>query len=81
MLQFFCTGLVLKVPPRWYRSDRWIATCVLDPRREAKASVKHLVLFHHDPDHSDEQLEAILERAQREFPSTSLAREGEVVEI
>ena len=30
MLQLFCTGLVLKVPPRWYRSDRWIATCVLD---------------------------------------------------
>ena len=63
------------------QSGRGHSTWLEGARLAARASVKHLVLFHHDPDHSDEQLEEILEQAQREFPSTSLAREGEVIEI
>ena len=47
----------------------------------AKAHVKQLVLFHHDPNHNDEQLEAILASARAEFPATILAREGETLFI
>ena len=39
------------------------------------AKVGTLVLFHHHPDHTDEQLDRVLEVARREFPSTVLARE------
>jgi phosphoribosyl 1,2-cyclic phosphodiesterase len=47
----------------------------------AKAEVNRLVLFHHDPGHSDDMLEAILAEAQREFASTSLAREGDLLQV
>ena len=40
------------------------------------AKVKTLVLFHHHPDHTDEELEKVLEIARKEFPSTEIAREG-----
>jgi ribonuclease BN (tRNA processing enzyme) len=40
------------------------------------AGAKQLVLFHHDPAHSDSQLDAILEQARRRFPNTILAQEG-----
>ena len=40
------------------------------------ARVKTLVLFHHHPDHTDRDLQRILRVAQREFPSTRIAREG-----
>lgn len=41
-----------------------------------QARVKNLVLFHHHPDHSDDELDAIQRLAQDEFPSTIVAREG-----
>lgn len=41
-----------------------------------EAGVRNLVLFHHHPDHTDDELEAILRFAQDEFPNTILAREG-----
>lgn len=45
--------------------------------RLAKAAhVKHLILFHHDPDHSDAFLREIEKQAQAHFPNTSLAVEG-----
>jgi len=40
------------------------------------ARVRNLVLFHHHPDHSDGELEAIWRLAKDEFPATLVAREG-----
>jgi phosphoribosyl 1,2-cyclic phosphodiesterase len=40
------------------------------------AGVRRLVLFHHHPEHTDEQLDAIQELARSEFPATDVAREG-----
>ena len=40
------------------------------------AKVKTLVLFHHHPDHSDQDLEEILRVAREELPATEIAREG-----
>jgi phosphoribosyl 1,2-cyclic phosphodiesterase len=45
------------------------------------AQVKHLVLFHHDPSHSDEVVEGIVERAREAFPRTDAAREGWEIEF
>lgn len=47
----------------------------------ARAGVRQLALFHHHPEHADDAMEAILEQAQREFPATSLAREGETFAV
>lgn len=41
-----------------------------------RAQVKTLVLFHHHPEHTDEDLEAVLRAAREELPSTEIAREG-----
>ena len=40
------------------------------------ARVKTLVLFHHHPEHSDEELDEILRRARDELPSVEIAHEG-----
>ena len=40
------------------------------------AGVKHLVLFHHSPDHTDQELEKVLGLAREEMPSSDLAAEG-----
>jgi phosphoribosyl 1,2-cyclic phosphodiesterase len=40
------------------------------------AKVKNLVLFHHHPDHSDKELDAILRVARKDFPATEIAKEG-----
>lgn len=40
------------------------------------AGAKTLVLFHHHPDHTDEQLEAVLRVAREELASVEIAREG-----
>jgi len=46
------------------------------------ADVKHLVLFHHLPDATDDQLDAMAEEWSRhELPKVTLAREGESVEF
>jgi len=45
------------------------------------AAVKKLVLFHHDPSHSDEQLAEIERKCRREFPESVVAREGLVLEL
>jgi phosphoribosyl 1,2-cyclic phosphodiesterase len=52
-------------------------------RLACEAGVRHLVLFHHDPAHSDEQVEAMAGEARRlagDLP-ISIAREGETVAI
>jgi phosphoribosyl 1,2-cyclic phosphodiesterase len=45
------------------------------------AGVKHLMLFHHEPLRSDDEIDALLEQARRVFPQTSAAAEGTTVEL
>jgi phosphoribosyl 1,2-cyclic phosphodiesterase len=40
------------------------------------AGVKQLVLFHHDPSRTDDQVDALVARARALFPNTIAAREG-----
>ena len=40
------------------------------------ANVKQLILFHHDPMRTDQQMEAIVRDAQQEFDHTIAAKEG-----
>lgn len=40
------------------------------------AQVKRLILFHHDPEHSDDFLRVVERQARQEFPNTLLAVEG-----
>jgi len=40
------------------------------------AQVKHLVLFHHHPEHADAELTRVLDIARAEFPATDVAHEG-----
>jgi phosphoribosyl 1,2-cyclic phosphodiesterase len=47
----------------------------------AECQVKHLVLFHHDPDHSDDCIDQLLKQAQRHFTKVSAAAEGMVLQI
>lgn len=47
--------------------------------REAK--VKKLVLFHHDPEHDDKQIDAIQRQARQRFPSAVAAREGLAIDL
>jgi ribonuclease BN (tRNA processing enzyme) len=45
------------------------------------AGVKRLVLFHHDPLHSDDVIARMAVEAQRMFPNTEAAKEGTSIEI
>jgi len=45
------------------------------------AGVGELVLFHHDPSRTDDEIDEIEDRARRVFPSTRAAREGLVLEL
>jgi phosphoribosyl 1,2-cyclic phosphodiesterase len=40
------------------------------------AHVRQLILFHHDPQRTDRELDSIVREAQQEFPNTIAAREG-----
>lgn len=42
---------------------------------------KRLILFHHDPDHEDSFVDGLVEKARQEFPSSSGAAEGMVIEL
>jgi phosphoribosyl 1,2-cyclic phosphodiesterase len=49
-----------------------------------EAGVRELVLFHHDPTHNDEQVEALAEEARRialRGIDISIAREGDVIDL
>jgi phosphoribosyl 1,2-cyclic phosphodiesterase len=45
-------------------------------RVASECQVGKLVLFHHDPNHSDHFFESILKAARRHFPNTLAAKEG-----
>jgi ribonuclease Z len=63
---------------RWGHSTPRQAT-----RMAAEASVRRLMLFHHEPAHTDEQLEALAEEARGLADNFDIiiAREGELVEV
>jgi len=46
-----------------------------------ECQVKHIVLFHHDPDHSDDFVDRILADAQQHFAQVSAAAEGMVLRL
>jgi phosphoribosyl 1,2-cyclic phosphodiesterase len=45
------------------------------------AGVKHLILFHHDPDQEDSFVDGLVEKARQEFPRVSGASEGMEIEL
>ena len=45
------------------------------------AGAKRLVVFHHDPDHDDDTLDAIAREVEQAMPGSLLAREGLVLEV
>ena len=52
-----------------------------------RAGAKRLALFHHDPDHTDEKIAAMVERAQGEVAQSggklivTAAREGDEISL
>ncbi len=69
--------LTLKAPRIGWGHSTW-----LEGTRLAKAAnVKQLILFHHDPEHTDTFLRAMEEEAQKEFPNALLAFEGLELEL
>jgi phosphoribosyl 1,2-cyclic phosphodiesterase len=47
----------------------------------AKANVKKLIITHHDPDHSDDFLDAMERECQKLFPNSVFAKEGMEVQV
>ena len=45
------------------------------------AGVSQLILFHHDPAHDDDFMDALLDRARKRRSSTDIAREGMVITL
>ena len=50
----------------WLEGTRIVKEC----------NVKHLILFHHDPDHDDAMVDALVADARKEFKNSSGAAEG-----
>ncbi len=62
--------------------EGWGHSTMIEGTKVAKlAGVKKLVLFHHDPHHSDEDVDRKEKIAQNFFPDTVAAREGMVIEL
>lgn len=69
-------------PEEYERHRGWGHSTWLEATRVARmAGAKRLVLFHHDPSHNDDALRDILHDAQQEFPETTLATEGKILQI
>jgi phosphoribosyl 1,2-cyclic phosphodiesterase len=65
-------------PEEYVNRRGWGHSTWLDATSVAKeAGVKRLFLFHHDPGHSDEMMQAILTEARTHFAETYIAVEGE----
>jgi phosphoribosyl 1,2-cyclic phosphodiesterase len=50
-------------------------------RVAAEAGVEQLVLFHHDPSHTDDEMFEMLEEARSHFANVSVACEGQTLEV
>ncbi len=46
-----------------------------------QASARHLIMTHHDPDHTDKFLRRMEKKCQKVFPDCQLAKEGMVIDI
>jgi phosphoribosyl 1,2-cyclic phosphodiesterase len=57
------------------------STYAFATRVAREAGVKHLVLCHHDPGRTDDQLDALVKTARERFAETTAARELELVEL
>jgi len=69
-------------PAEYETKKGWGHSTWLEATKLARdASVKQLVLSHHDPWHSDDFLRGIRAEAQRHFENTHLAQEGWCVEL
>jgi phosphoribosyl 1,2-cyclic phosphodiesterase len=69
--------------PQEYEAKKgWGHSTWLEGVRVAReANVKRLILFHHDPDHSDRFLESLVDEARSHFPNTDAAREGWAIRV
>jgi phosphoribosyl 1,2-cyclic phosphodiesterase len=65
-----------KERPEWGHSS-WVEAV----RAAQEAGVRRLALFHHDPMHTDDELEKIELQAQAQFAGAFLAREGMELEL
>lgn len=69
-------------PEEYAQRQGWGHSSWLEATRLAQQSgVGHLVLFHHDPEHSDEFMSSMLQDARKSFPRTDIAREGWVLRL
>jgi phosphoribosyl 1,2-cyclic phosphodiesterase len=69
-------------PQEKYERPSWGHSSWLEAVQVALAAeVKRLALFHHDPDHTDDQLEEIERQAKEHFAPAFLAREGMEVDL
>jgi len=69
-------------PEEYEQRKGWGHTTWLETARLAQdAEVKRLVLFHHDPSHSDRIIDEITGKARLVFPNTWAAKEGWTIEI
>jgi phosphoribosyl 1,2-cyclic phosphodiesterase len=60
----------------------WGHSTMLEAARIAqRVRARRLLLFHHDPSHSDAQVEAMAEDAREVFPASEPAREGQRIEL
>ncbi|MGC2661655.1 MAG: MBL fold metallo-hydrolase [Bryobacteraceae bacterium] len=83
VLRRYAEGADLLVYDAQYTPDEYPArkgwghsTHVEGARVAREAGVKQLVLFHHDPSHTDTMLDSIVEDARANFENTCAAREG-----
>jgi len=64
-------------PEEYERHKGWGHSTWLESTRVAsEAQVGRLLLFHHDPGRTDDQLDAVVEQARQLFPHTGAAQEG-----
>ena len=57
-------------------TDKVLQRTLAEALRTGGLRVGNLVLFHHHPEHSDEQLDQLSRVTREEFPATEVAREG-----
>ena len=64
-------------PEEWEKKKDWGHSTWLEATKIAKlAKAKRLILWHHEPNHSDKMMKKILEDARKEFKRTFLSYEG-----
>jgi ribonuclease BN (tRNA processing enzyme) len=70
--------------PDEYRADRQgfgHSSIVMATEAASEAHVGRLVLFHHEPTHDDEKIDALQEEARQHFAQTSAAYEGLEIDL